>query len=276
MILAKIRKSFIERNLAGLAGMLGRAALAEATASNGGWLQSLDPRAKMVGFLLLVVAVVSGHRLAVVGAIMLLAFVLAATSRIPLRALAAQCGGVFVFTGPVALPSIFLTPGPAIYTWPGGNWAITAPGLRAAGMLLLRAETTAALALILVLSTRWAHVLKALRVLRAPGGLVMILGMTHRYIFLLLHLAEEFFMARRSRVVGALSAGQRRAVAVGTAGVLLGKSLQLSGEVFEAMQSRGFRGETPALDHFRWRPRDTLAVVAVAAVAGVALWLGRP
>ena len=46
----------------------------------------------------------------------------------------------------------------------------------------------------------------------------------------------------KSRVVGRLSGSDQRRMVGASAGVLLGKSLHLSGEVYLAMQSRGFRG----------------------------------
>lgn len=268
---------FVERNLAGLAATLDHAAAADAVARNGGWLQSLDPRAKIIGFGALIAAAVSVRHLPVVLGLLLLAAAAAGTSRISLRLMATRVwSGVLFFTGLIALPAIFLTPGRAVAELPGVHWPITAQGLQTAGMLLSRAETTATLAFTLVLSTRWAHVLKALRVLRAPAAVIVILGMTHRYIYLLLQLAAEFFVARRSRLVGRLDARQRRQVASGAAGVLLGRSLQLSGEVYRAMQSRGFCGESHLLDPFCWRGRDTAALAGFATAAGVALWRGLP
>ena len=271
----RTRKGFIERNIAGLAETLDHATLAEGIARRGGWLQALDPRTKIIGFGLLIAATVAARHLPVVAALWLGATLLAVSSHIPWRVLMVRVWlGVLAFTGLLALPSIFLTPGRSVGALPVLAWAVTAPGLRTAALLITRAETTATLALTLVLATRWAHVLKALRALRVPALVVVVLGMTHRYVFLLLGLAADFFLARRSRQIAPLDAGQRRQVAAGAAGVLLGKSLQMSGEVYQAMLSRGFRGEVYTLDDFRWQRRDTYALAAFSAVAALALWAG--
>lgn len=270
-----MRKGFVERNIAALAGTLDHAARADDTARRGGWLQTLDPRAKIIGFGLLILAAVGARSLVVVFAVLLASASLALASRVPWRTLVGQVWvGVLAFTGWIALPAVFLTPGETLGTVPGLGWPVTAQGLRAAGLLLCRAETTATLALTLVFTTRWPQVLKALRVLGVPTVAVVILGMTHRYIFLLLRLAGDFFVARRARSVGPLDAAQRRRVAAGAAGVLLGKSLQLSGEVYQAMLSRGFRGELYTLDDFRWKTRDTLALATLAVVALAAFCVG--
>ena len=151
---------------------------------------------------------------------------------------------VLLFTGCIALPAIFLTPGAALYG------PITTQGVRTASLLLLRAETCVSLSTLLVLTTRWAHILKALRVLRMPVVFVVILGMTYRYLFVILETALDMFESRKSRTVGVLEGADRRRLATATVGVLLSKSYHLSTDVHLAMQSRGFRGEVYMLDDF--------------------------
>ncbi len=269
-------RGFVERNIAGLVGAMDHAARADADARRKGWLQSLDPRAKILGFGALIVAAVGVRSLPLVWAMFLVAAGLAVLSCAQWRVLVTQIWiGALIFTGMIALPAVFLTPGRGVYTLPLLHWAVTAQGLRAAGMLIGRAETTATLAWTVVFSTRWTQVLKALRVLRVPTVAVVILGMTYRYIFLLLGLASDFFAARRSRQVGMLDAGQRHRVAIGAVGVLLDRSLHMSGEVYQAMQSRGFAGEVYSLDDFCWRGRDTVALLGFLMAAAGTFWLGR-
>ncbi len=258
----------LERNVAALADTLDQATHADETARRHGLMQGLDPRVKIVGVFALILVAAGTRRLAVVGAYFALAVALAALSRVSWRvSLLRVWIGVLAFTGLIALPAVFLTPGPALFALPVLGWHVTAPGALTAVRLVARAVTTATLAAVLVLTTPWAHLLKALRVLRVPRVAVVILGMTHRYIFLLLWLARDYFEARRSRQVGRLDRAQRRQVAAATAGVLLGRSLALSGEVFLAMQSRGFRGEVHLLQNFRFRARDAVALAGFAVVA---------
>ncbi len=263
------RAGFLERNVAALADTLDHAAHADETARRPGLMQGLDPRAKIVGLFALILVAAGTRRLVVVGAFFALAVVLAVCSRVSVRAsLLPLWTGVLAFTGLVALPAVFLTSGPPLFNL---HWPVTASGALAAARLVARAETTATLAAILVLTTPWTGLLKALRILRVPRVAVVILGMTHRYIFLLLGLARDHFEARRSRQVGRLDRAQRRQIAAGTAGVLLGRSLALSSEVFLAMQSRGFRGEVHLLEPARFRLRDAVAAAGFLAVAALGL-----
>lgn len=270
------RRSFIERTIGELSGAMERALYAEELARADGLLQRLDPRVKLVGLLGLLVAAALSRNILVILALFAVALALALLSRVPLRTLATRVWvGALLFTGAIALPAIFITPGQPIYRLPLLGWPITAQGLGSAAYLITRVETAATLALLLILCTPWTHVLKAMRVLRVPVVFVVILGMTFRYIFLLLETARDMFESRQSRLVGTLESADRRRMAGASVGVLLSKTLQLSSDVYMAMQSRGFRGEVYTLDEFVMRLRDWVALAGFALVAALAFWLGR-
>jgi energy-coupling factor transporter transmembrane protein EcfT len=178
---------------------------------------------------------------------------------------------VLLFTGCIALPAIFITHGEPVHA----GWPVTTQGVRTASFLLLRAETAVSLSTLLVLTTRWAHILKALRVLRLPIVFVVILGMTYRYLFLILETALDMFESRESRTVGVLDGPDRRRLAAATVGVLLSKSYHLSADVHLAMQSRGFRGEVYMLDDFAIRHIDWCWLFLFISVAATVIWVGR-
>jgi cobalt ECF transporter T component CbiQ len=272
----KRRASFVERTIRGLADAMERALYAEELAHADGLLQPIDPRVKVVGLLALVVAAALARNILVILALFGLALVLALLSRVPLRTLATRVWvGALLFTGTIAFPAIFITPGQAIARVPLLGWPITAQGLGAAAYLITRVETAATLSLLLILCTPWTHVLKALRVLRVPVVFVVILGMTYRYIFLMLQTAQDMFESRQSRMVGTLEGAERRRLAGASVGVLLSKSIQLSGDVYMAMMSRGYRGEVYTLDDFVMQPRDWVALAGLLGIAVLAFWLGR-
>jgi cobalt ECF transporter T component CbiQ len=270
------KRDFIERTLSNVLHALQRALDAEATAQRRGLLQSLDPRVKVVGLLSFILAAALARNLIVIGVLLCIAVVLALLSGISLKTLALrEWIGVGIFTALVALPALFITPGEVLARLPLLGWPITWQGLRSAAYILARVETCATLALLLVLCTPWTHVLKALRVLRVPVVIVVILSMTHRYIFLLLQIASETWEARHARRVGVLSGAQQRRMAAATGGVLLEKSFALSHEVYLAMQARGFRGEVYTLDEFVLRARDWFALVGFVVATIIALYLGN-
>jgi cobalt/nickel transport system permease protein len=268
--------SFIESTLRGFARALSKALQSEHAATLPGLLQQLDPRVRVIGIFALVVSVILCRRIEAIAAIFLIAIALAVASRVSLVSLAKRVWLVVLgFSGVIALPALFLTPGEPLFTAPALHLSISVQGMRTAAMLVLRAETAATLTTVLVLSTSWTHILKALRSLHLPAEIVTMLAMTHRYVFLLIETANQMFESRQSRTVGILSGSEQRKTAARTAGVLLSKSIELSHEVYLAMLSRGFRGEIRLLTDFRLRPRDYVGLTAFVFTSCLAAWIGR-
>lgn len=272
---SKSRGGFIERTLVDINNTLEQSIFAEKIARQKGLLQALDPRLKVIAMLMLLFAVSLSHQLAVIAALYVCALILAAVSAVPL--------GFFIkrvwilipfFTGIVALPALFITPGPTLLSLPLGI-VITRTGAMTALFLLLRVGTSVSFAVLFVLSTPWNNVLKAMGILRVPDVIVLVLGMTYRYIHLLLHIANDMFLSRKSRILRRMSGAEERRLLAATSGTLLGKSLQLSSEVYLAMESRGYRGYPRTMDRFRMHWFDWAAALVVICVTAAAIWLGR-
>ena len=265
----------IERTLAEIGHVLEQSLFAETLSRRPGLLQSLDPRVKIVGLLALLIAVSVSRSLYVIAGLYVLALVLAGVSRLPTGSFIKRVWLVLLFfTGLIAVPALFMTPGPALWSLPFGL-TVTRTGAMTALFLLTRVGTSVSFALLLIWTTPWNTLLKALNVLRVPDGFILILAMTYRYIALLLGIVDDMFLSRKSRVVGKLSSADERRLLAASAGALLGRSLQLSTEVYLAMQSRGYRGTPRTLDTFAMRSRDWAWGVGLMALAGVAMWLGQ-
>ncbi len=276
-------RGFLEKTLGDITNTLEATLFADELARLDGLLQRIDPRAKLVGALGILLAISFSHNLLVLLGLYLLMLPLAAASRVPL--------GMYIkrvwlfmpfFTGIVALPALFspFTPGSPLLTLidtssPRLYLAITEPGVITAAFLLLRVGVSVSVAVLLILTTRWAVLLKALRILRVPQAFVVILGMTYRYIYVLLHAANNMLLARQSRMVGRMSSGEERGWLAASMGTLASKSYALSEEVYLAMQSRGFRGEAQVMENLTWRAGDSMGLAAFLAVAAAAIWLGR-
>jgi len=269
-------RGFVESTIVSFSRALSRALMSEEIARQPGLLQSLDPRVRLIGLFALVLAVTLSRRLAIVLALFLAALLLAVFSRVSIGALAKRVWlVVLAFTGVIALPAAFLTPGRPVVVLAGGSLRITAQGMATAALLIARVETAVTFTTLLVLCTPWAHVLKALRSFRLPQEAIAMLAMTHRYVFLLVETASQMFESRVSRTVGRLPGAEQRRMTARTAGVLLSKSIDLSQDVYLAMQSRGFRGDIRILADFRLKPWDYVGLLAFLCAGGVAVWLGR-
>ena len=266
--------SVISKTVRGFTRALGRTLISEQSAHERGLLQALDPRVKLVGLLALVTSAALARKLPVMAALFALAVVLALASRLSVWSMAKRVWLVaFAFTAMIAFPALFLTPGVAVYRLVG--LTVTLQGAHSALLLIARVEAAVTLSTLLVLTTPWMHLLKALRTLMVPVEVIALLAMTHRYVVLLTETANAMFESRQSRMVGRLSGHEQRRLMVNTGGVLMSKTLELGNEVFYAMQARGFRGEVRLLTDFRLRGWDYVAMMGFAAAVVISVIAGR-
>ena len=248
---------------------------AEKIARQPGLLQGLDARLKIIALLMLLLAVSLSHQLWIIVALYFLTLGMAFFSKVPLGFFVKRVW-LFIpfFTCIIALPALFITPGPVLVHLPFGV-VITTTGMQTALFLLLRVGTSVSFGVLLILTTRWNSVLKALGVLHLPAVIILILGMTYRYIHLLLNITNDMFLSRKSRLLRPLTGAENRQLIGATSGTLLSKSLHVSSEVYLAMQSRGFRDYPRTIDTFEMKPVDWAAGIIVTLIALAAIWLGR-
>ncbi len=268
------RANTIEEALSGITHTLEQDLFAEEISHRAGLFQSLDARVKVVATLALLISVSLSRSLPVILGVYILVLVLGLLSALPAQTLVKRVWlALPFFTGIIAIPALFLTPGPPILRILP-NLAVTATGLQTAVFLLARVGTSVSLTLLLVLTTPWNAVLGALNVLRVPDVFVLILGMTYRYIYLLLHAANDMFLSRKSRIVGRLSTSENQRMLAAIGGTLLGRSIALSNDVYLAMQSRGFRGTLVTLKPFKMHRRDWLWLGVLGSLAVAAIVIG--
>lgn len=268
-------RSFIEKNLARFAELLEESVFAEETAQKGGWLQKMDARIKCAGLLLLLLASSTSRSAAVIVFVYLISLVLAYGSHV-FSASFLRRAWLFMplYTALMAAPALFLTSGDPILTLPVTGWTITRQGAHSLLFLVLRVAASVSLMLLLVLTTSWPRLLKALRSLGCPRILVLLLIMTHRYIYVLLHTANALFLARKSRRVGPETWQNTRQWTGVLLGSLLQKSYHLSQEVYLAMLSRGFRGEPVLMEEFHMRRTDYAWLAAFLIAAAGSFYVG--
>ncbi|HWQ46373.1 MAG TPA: cobalt ECF transporter T component CbiQ [Longilinea sp.] len=271
----KYKNSFIERALIEINLTLEQSLYAETIARLKGLLQDLDPRLKTIGLLLFLFAVNLSHSLVVIIGLYAVSLVMAVLSKVPIGGFIKRVWAIVaVFTLIIALPAIFITPGEVIYTFPWG-WHITQSGLTSAFTLLLRVGVSVSYTVLFVLTTAWHDILKALGILHVPDVILLTFQMTYRYIHLLLHSANDIVLSRKSRVLRRLNQKDERDLIASTSGVLLGKSLHLSEEVYLSMVSRGYHNYPRTMNQFHFRIRDWIAAFVMVCMVTLAIWLGR-
>ena len=281
------RRSFLDRFIAGAARFVASDSSAQTAAARNGLLQRLDPRAKLVTLLALLVTAAVAQSLITLTALAALALALALVSRVGLGRFAVRVWTVApLLTAVFALPAItnWVSPGrPLVTLWRNAHaglgpltlphtLAITAPGVETAGRLVLRVTTAVTFSALLALTTRWDELLRALRVVFVPRVFVLVLAMTYRYVFLLARLLREMVTARASRTTGRVSTREDRHFAAATAGALFGRSQALGEQAYAAMLARGYDGEPRTLTLWRVRGLDVAWSAAAVCVVAVAVW----
>ncbi len=265
-------EGFLTRNISSLTHTLESIFLTEDLCRSPGLLQSLDPRVKLVTFVLFIVVVGLARSLWILAIILVLISALSLLSKVPIGFfLKRVLLFIPIFTAAIAIPALFITPGePLIHL--AGKVIITEQGTRSAGLLFFRVTDSLSFGVLLILTTSWTSILVALRWLRMPSLVVDILGMTYRYIFLLLHTANSMFLARRSRTIGSFSGGENRRWLARALATTMAKSQHLSEEVYLAMLSRGYQGEVRVLNDLRLKRRDFLWIAFALIAASTLLW----
>jgi cobalt/nickel transport system permease protein len=271
---------FIERTLLGVVALLKETISNNEIASRNGFLQRCDPRLKILSIALLMISALVTRSMVELCTIYCFTLLLALVSAIQIGTfLKRTLLFVPLFSFFIVVPAIFnvVTPGEPIITFNlyTHNLSITRQGIDSAAIFFLRVLASVSLAIILVLTTKHHVLLKVLRIFRIPQLFVMTMGMTYRYIYLLLDIIQNTFIAIKSRVgyVKSTKTG-RRIVGTNMAGLWL-KSYRIQTQVYDAMLSRGFSGEPRVLDNFQAHIKDFFIFLFTIATLIGTLWLNR-
>jgi cobalt/nickel transport system permease protein len=252
----KVKIPFIEKGINHLAAVIKKGYVHWELSSRNGYLQKIDSRIKVL-FLLFLIIIISLKRdwLPEIY-IFIFIFVLAMLSRLNLGMLYKRVlllGFIFGFL--IALPSAFnvITKGETllsvaklprsydfwIYHIPS-NIGITREGILGVGMLTLRVINSLSLSFLVLYTTPFPEIVKALKVLKVPDSFLIILTLCYKYIFIFSKTIEEMHLAKKSRMVREVSNKKAREWIAGRLGFIFKKTQLRCEEVFKAMIGRGF------------------------------------
>ncbi len=209
----------------------------------GGPLHRLGPRVKIVA----VVAVLLGINLFRMpplwlgGAVAVALLVAVAFSRVPFLYVFRRAAVVLPFALIIGVFLPFSTEGRTLWQFPlfGHSAVVTDAGLRLYATVILKAYLSLAYVVLLLATTPFESLLKALAWFRVPASLLSLLAFTYRYVFVLVEEVERLERAWASRYFGRRRFAQFRALgpAVGT---LFVRSYERAERVWAAMLSRGY------------------------------------
>ncbi len=241
-------------------------------------VHDLDPRVKVVGTIALILSITllpDG-----VWWVYGLAFLLILGA-----ALAARLSpGLIIRRSLVGLPFLmaavtllFTVPGVPVWSGPFGL-SISNAGLERFGSIVVRSLLSIQAAVLLTAATRFPDILHALRHLHVPSVLVAIIAFMYRYLFVLADETSRLLRARSARSAlspeldGGGSLLWRATIAGHMAGQLFVRSLDRSDRVYNAMLSRGYRGEMLTMQPHVMTGRDWM-FLALALLTALGLQL---
>ncbi|NBU93382.1 MAG: cobalt ECF transporter T component CbiQ [Actinobacteria bacterium] len=264
----------IANTLFASASLLRQVMFGEEVASQKGFLQRFDARAKLLGMFSLLIAVAYVRNVIVILIAYLLTLLLAKSSKISIWFFIKRVWlFIPIFSGIIILPSTLsiISPGEVVlHLFRIGHTEIglTKQGLAGAQIFVMRIALSISLVVLLTLSTKWNELLQSLRILKVPKFFILIVGMAYRYIFLLLGSVVEMYESRRSRtIIKVRNDGGARKFVSATAGSTIGKSQMLANEIHDAMLSRGYLGDTRTLHVSHWKFSDSILLISVLLIS---------
>ena len=285
------KKGFVGKTIDGIFGFLEEAFISESFSKRRGLLQSLDPRAKLISILTVIFAT------SLIGDLRVLIFIYALTllfsylSKIEVGFFIKRVWlFIPVFAGIIAVPMIFnvFLPGdpliPVAYLGPGAHLGpfslpesifITKQGSNAAVIFTMRVATCVSAVVLLFLTTPQQILFKSLRTVGVPKLYVLTLLMAYRYIFLLMDLIREMYVAKKARTIKARGIIDEQKWVGGRIGYTLIRSLSMSEKVHMAMMSRGFSGEVHIMQELKMTNRDYMAGVVAISLSVVLVLISQ-
>ncbi len=271
------KPSFIDQTLAGAAGFVKAGYEHYYTAVKPGYFQLLSPQAKII--VLFVNVVLSGliqevSMQLVFATLLVCCFYL---SGIRLTWIYKRIGFLALFFGLlISIPAALnlVNPGkviiPVLELDHASHWWIysvpqeigfTEEGLLMVARFTLKVANSVALVLLIMYTTPFNKIIKALRIFKVPDLFLMVIMLTHKFIFILSKTAVDTFMAMKSRWwENKVSIGRKKLVG-GRIGYIFRRSWERYEEVYKAMISRGFSGEMQLCYETKVNGRDYLFIV---------------
>lgn len=214
-------------------------------------IHGLDPRIKIVGAVLLILVstiLPAGSW----GAYLLLWAATLVVARLSNLGTTFALRRSFVAL-PFALAAItlpFTVPGSTLVQW--GGLSVSLEGTVRLVSIFVKSWVSVQMALLLTATTPFQDLLWAMRELKVPRQLVSIIGFMYRYLFVLADVTTRLMRARAARSAAGTgkSGGSlvwRAQVAGGMVGNLMLRAFERSERIYDAMVSRGFKGELLSL-----------------------------
>ncbi|MDG6243022.1 MAG: cobalt ECF transporter T component CbiQ [Methanolobus sp.] len=228
-------------------------------------LHRFDPRAKLITFTILIFSFAFITELVVALLAVIFSIILIFISRIPLHFvyISLKFPALFIFM--IIVVMAFTVQGSPLIGL--GYVSITIEGLYIGALIFLRAIASLILAFLMLATSRFDEIIKAMYSLKIPNILIQMITFSYRYIFVLL---GEFFTMKRSMYTRGfkMKLNQYSLNIIGNMiGMLLVKSYERGEKVYRSMLSRGYTGNPRLFTDFRMVMADYMLSSVLLLIA---------
>jgi len=223
------------------------------------FIHRLDPRIKIISFLFFILLVVftrpnSIFTFALYGIVISTLILL---SKIPIKYILKRSLVIVPFVLTIAIFIPFFKKGQVAggYSFGTLKLTVTYDGLMILWNVSVKAILSILCTILLMTSTRFSDLLKALERLKFPNLFIMILSFMYRYIFVIVDELMKMRQAKAARSVGG-SKWFHTKVLTNMIGVLFMRAYERGENVYLAMCSRGFNGQIKTMNNFQLKMSD--------------------
>ena len=281
--------SYIDKGIESFAGILKEGYTQWESASGKGFFYELDTRIKVVFWLFFILVVSLKKEILPELSIFFTVFVILLLSRVNLVTFYRKVFLLgFIFGFLISLPSSLnvITHGEVIFpviTLPKaydfwlyhipGVIGFTAEGVSVVSMLTLRVINSLSLSFLILYTTPFPEIIKALKVLKVPDAFLIIISLTYKYIFIFARIVADMHLAKKSRLAGALKSAEARDWIAGRIAFIFKKTQLKCDDVFNAMIGRGFSGEIKLYQYEKITGRDWGLGFFLLTLGSLILWV---
>ena len=255
----KINTSYIDKGIESFAGVLKEGYTQWELASKTGFFHEFDTRIKVVFWLFFIIIISLKKEILPELGIFFTIFALSLLSRVNLINFYRKIFLLgFIFGFLISLPSSLnvITHGKVLFpiitlSKPYDFWGyhipevigFTGEGFSVVALLTLRVLNSLSISFLILYTTPFPEIIKALKVLKVPDTFLIIISLAYKYIFIFARIVTDMYLAKKSRLVGAVNGAEARDWVAGRIAFLFKKTQLKCDDVFKAMIGRGFSGE---------------------------------
>jgi cobalt/nickel transport system permease protein len=285
----KANLSYIDKGIEGFAGVLKEGYTQWELASKEGFLHKLDTRIKVVFWLFFIVIISLKKELLPEFCMFITVFTLVVLSRINLVKFYKKIFFLgFIFGFLIALPSALnvITQGKVLFpiitlSKPYDFWGYHIPkvigfteeGFSVVAMLTLRVLNSLSISFLVLYTTPFPEIIKALKVLKIPDTFLIIISLAYKYIFIFARIAADMHLAKKSRLVSAGKSAEARNWIAGRIAFIFRKTQLKCDDVFKAMVGKGFAGEIKLYQYQKIMGRDWIVGFFLFSLGLIFLWV---